>query len=844
MELRIDLEALDACILYYEKYLKELENYREQLDAVKFGLFSCWTGFHAENVKMRLNLLIYGYENSLTKLQLQAEGIHHTLLEARRGMNVQKNRCSHFIDMLADEAASPEQSYPEEREGPDSQLYINYDGSLQMVDALQQLLDNELSLEPHGPGQMGAWNQMYQHVRLPFLYCRNLSGENKLAVKQLTEQYQKIGNLAASLTHYHMGLYELEQQLCASFAGYDTERNNLEERQLYTLTLAGQEKLGMEALGFCVQSGNGMIQYNWKTIAYALGKPELSEAEARGLCQILDQISTLPEAEQEPLLQLFISNCHPEQDGLPRFLYQYQGHITQLALEEQGNAVQVLGTLLKQGYVLTDLDNTGSPEAQTASSQYYSAALMDLWLSPNYKLTKEERGLAHEIIEKFWGNRRRISFNFQEVMEQNRYEAQLRSEQPEQCARITALEAKISRGTAIATGIFEMVPFFERSYDWSIETSAKMQGIEPPPVSSFQYLKANVQVQNGKYYIGGYVTGQVVTYAAASEVVKGLPFVGKAIGNAAERLSHLPILNHIGAGHLQNILGGLAVDVVVDTAPETVDDILEGESVKDIAANTSLNVLENLGWNIAGEGVITGLGKVAEYVGGKWILKGVEGGSGTLERGLKSSFAQDIDQVLAKQGITIDEFNSLRLQDISTLTAEEKTTLKAIRESVPTPDTTTLMQKVIPASDIGKYIDGSYTQVGGYVTRAEDVVQLNTYDDLYNSLRLDYPNSAYKPMADDSIGVIRYTTDDVSNISVPYGTEMGGTVTEGPPFTGNGFTKATNGEIIPEFKCKGYLEVSDGAELLEISKDGTETLRAIYSEVKGRFVPIELRKVN
>ena len=70
-----------------------------------------------------------------------------------------------------------------------------------------------------------------------------------------------------------------------------------------------------------------------------------------------------------------------------------------------------------------------------------------------------------------------------------------------------------------------MIPFFERSYDWSVETSAKMQGIEPPSISSFQSLKANVQTQNGKYYIGGYVAGQVGTYAAASKVVKGIPFV-------------------------------------------------------------------------------------------------------------------------------------------------------------------------------------------------------------------------------------------------------------------------------------------------------------------------------
>ena len=55
---------------------------------------------------------------------------------------------------------------------------------------------------------------------------------------------------------------------------------------------------------------------------------------------------------------------------------------------------------------------------------------------------------------------------------------------------MTALEAKISHETAIATGLFEMIPFFERSYDWSVETNAKMQGIEPPPVFSFQSLKA------------------------------------------------------------------------------------------------------------------------------------------------------------------------------------------------------------------------------------------------------------------------------------------------------------------------------------------------------------------
>lgn len=68
---------------------------------------------------------------------------------------------------------------------------------------------------------------------------------------------------------------------------------------------------------------------------------------------------------------------------------------------------------------------------------------------------------------------------------------------------------------------------------------------------------------------------------------------------------------------------------------------------------------------------------------------------------------------------------------------------------------------------------------------------------------------------------------------------MGGTVTEAAPFTGNGFTKETNGEIIPEFKCDGFLEVADGAQLIEISENGTEILKAVYSETKGKFIPVK-----
>jgi len=121
---------------------------------------------------------------------------------------------------------------------------------------------------------------------------------------------------------------------------------------------------------------------------------------------------------------------------------------------------------------------------------------------------------------------------------------------------------------------------------------------------------------------------------------------------------------------------------------------------------------------------------------------------------------------------------------------------------------------MIPESDIEKYMDGTYTQVGVYVTRAEDVAQLKTYNDLYDSLRLDYLESAYKPMSDDSIAVIRYTTSEPTKIEIPFSSEFGGSTIGEPPFTGKGFTKETNGQIIPEFKCTDLTKIFCSSKLI------------------------------
>ena len=118
----------------------------------------------------------------------------------------------------------------------------------------------------------------------------------------------------------------------------------------------------------------------------------------------------------------------------------------------------------------------------------------------------------------------------------------------------------------------------------------------------------------------------------------------------------------------------------------------------------------------------------------------------------------NVTNIINKNGLTVDKFNELRVKDVTLLMDSEKVAMKSIRDSLSMPDNMTTMQKVIPNNDISKYLDGSYTQVGGYITKYNDVSNLTKYDDIYESLRLDYPGTAYKIDSDSSLGVIRFKT--------------------------------------------------------------------------------------
>ena len=214
-----------------------------------------------------------------------------------------------------------------------------------------------------------------------------------------------------------------------------------------------------------------------------------------------------------------------------------------------------------------------------------------------------------------------------------------------------------------------------------------------------------------------------------------------------------------------------------------------------------------------------------------------------LDETTNSSFAnKNLGEVLKQQGLTLEEFNKLRLTDVKDLTKEQIAQMKAIREAVPKIDANTYIQKTIPASDIDKYIgEDGWSTIGGYVARYDDVSHIKGYDNVVESSRLDYvTGDGVRPYPEggDAYGYIKFKTKRTNKIEIPYGKVFGGINVDGPPCTLNGFTGARNGAIAPEWELSVRVKPNKGAELHKVINE-KDTVVAIFDgkhfkEVKGK----------
>ena len=190
-------------------------------------------------------------------------------------------------------------------------------------------------------------------------------------------------------------------------------------------------------------------------------------------------------------------------------------------------------------------------------------------------------------------------------------------------------------------------------------------------------------------------------------------------------------------------------------------------------------------------------------------------------------FVDMLPELLKKEGITEEEFVNYTNYVRKELPYTPRAQIARLRNAVPSPTAETVMQKVIPASDLEMYISGQYNKIKGFITKTVDTKHFNSFDDLYYGLRLDYDGTKFF-LDEGSCYAIRFTSKEVPlNVDIPRGRKF-----EIPyPFTSHGFTAGTNRRIgIPEFCTTSPIKIEVGSEIWKISRDGKQTLYAIMGK--------------
>lgn len=207
----------------------------------------------------------------------------------------------------------------------------------------------------------------------------------------------------------------------------------------------------------------------------------------------------------------------------------------------------------------------------------------------------------------------------------------------------------------------------------------------------------------------------------------------------------------------------------------------------------------------------------------------------------QGGFVDTIEQYAKEEGWTVEEFKQVCQLPASSMSAIQLQKMNTIRGKQLAITKETLLQKVVTTYDMNKYLTGEYKTPKGFISIGADVKQYKTLEDMFYGLRLDYTGTYFKA-EDPSFAVTRFFADNGDQATVPKSPANGGTVTDGFPFGGAGFTTGNNGRFgSPEWTLPGFAEIGDGgAQLFEVYQDGSELLRGVYNPEAGRFLNLTM----
>ena len=219
-----------------------------------------------------------------------------------------------------------------------------------------------------------------------------------------------------------------------------------------------------------------------------------------------------------------------------------------------------------------------------------------------------------------------------------------------------------------------------------------------------------------------------------------------------------------------------------------------------------------------------------------------------------------IDQKLKEYGVSWDEFNRLRNTHVTKMTQSEYDMMIDIRNAIPYPDDSTVMQKIMPIeAEVWLFDRRKKATAGGYAAKRSDVKNITNIREAVEGLRLDYEGSPFvETMIDangnrvavrdqngnlklktDAFVRIEFRTHDTDYIDIPIG-NRDGTKLDADPASGNGFIKSDE-YLIPEYKIVDpdtqfpSVKLTDGSKMY-LNVGGEEVLVGVVKNGKMYYV--------
>lgn len=224
----------------------------------------------------------------------------------------------------------------------------------------------------------------------------------------------------------------------------------------------------------------------------------------------------------------------------------------------------------------------------------------DKFLSDDYKMSDAEKYAAKEYAEKYLDEYRKGMMNRTISSDQQIKDM---SDPNSEYMKMNRVLNKTNSFSAAGAGLIDSILKIPDALGFSDKMSEVEKNLTGTDYSVSEMLKdytADSETQNKGAYGAGYFLGETGKQLVTGEALNKVPAFANLQGKAT---------NQLGKSAL-NILGDLSVDTLLETVPNAISDIREGASAEEVAKNAAKNIGTNAAFNVLGEGVQVGLGKL------------------------------------------------------------------------------------------------------------------------------------------------------------------------------------------------------------------------------------------